>query len=160
MSQYLIEQIDGTKTIKVLLRTTVVAAHGDERLEAITIHDGATGETETVPTSALFIFIGAEPDTEWLDGVLERDGRGFLLTGPDIARHRGEGLRPLGWPIDRDPFWLESSVPGVFVCGDVRHGSVKRVAAGVGEGATAVMFIHRYLSPTLSGVEADDANAK
>ena len=100
-------------------------------------------------THALFIFIGAEPHTEWLAGVVERDRHGFILTGPDLARLGGDGHRPPGWSLDRDPFLLESSVPGVFVAGDVRHGSVKRVAAGVGEGATAVQLIHQYLSPTL-----------
>ena len=151
MSRYLIEQIEGTQNITVRLRTSVVEAHGENRLEAITICDSSTGENETLRTNALFIFIGAEPQTEWLEGVVERDSHGFLLTGPDIARQRGDVHRPSNWLLDRDPFWLESSVPGIFVAGDVRHGSVKRVASGVGEGATAIMFIHRYLSPTLSG---------
>jgi thioredoxin reductase (NADPH) len=151
MSQYLIKQIERTNNIKVRLRTTVIEAHGEKRLEAITIHDGATGKNETVATNALFIFIGAEPHTEWLEGVVERDSHGFILTGPDLARLSGDGHRPPGWSLDRDPFMLEASVPGVFVAGDVRHGSVKRVAAGVGEGATAVQLIHQYLSPTLSG---------
>jgi thioredoxin reductase (NADPH) len=146
MSQYLIEQIQGTKSVKVRLRTTVIAVHGDERLQAITLLDDAAGRKETVPTNALFIFIGAVPPTEFLKGVVERDSQGYILTGPDLAGAGGIARRPRGWSPDRDPYWLESSVPGVFAAGDVRHGSVKRVAAGVGEGATAVQFIHQYLS--------------
>jgi thioredoxin reductase (NADPH) len=151
MSHYLIEQIDARKNINVRLRTTVVEAHGEERLEGITILDAARGEKETVETHSLFIFIGALPHTEWLEGVVARDGHGFILTGPDLARTIGDGHRPAGWPLERDPFWLESSAPGIFAAGDVRHGSVKRVAAGVGEGATAVQFIHEYLNSTQSG---------
>jgi thioredoxin reductase (NADPH) len=151
MSHYLIEQIDARKNINVRLRTTVVEAHGEERLEGITILDAARGEKETVETHSLFIFIGASPHTEWLEGVVARDGHGFILTGPDLARTIGDGHRPAGWPLERDPFWLESSAPGIFAAGDVRHGSVKRVAAGVGEGATAVQFIHEYLNSTQSG---------
>ncbi len=146
MSQYLIEQIQGTKSVKVRLRTTVIAVHGDERLQAITLLDDAAGRKETVPTNALFIFIGAVPPTEFLKGVVERDSQGYILTGPDLAGAGGIARRPRGWSPDRDPYWLESSVPGVFAAGDVRHGSVKRVAAGVGEGAAAVQFIHQYLS--------------
>jgi thioredoxin reductase (NADPH) len=146
MSQYLIDQIEGTENVTVRLRTTVVEARGAERLEAITIRDATIGATETVRTNALFIFIGAMPHTEYLEDVVARDSRGFILTGPDLARRDGEGRSPRGWGFDREPFWLESSVPGVFVAGDVRHGSVKRVAAGVGEGAMAVHFIHEYLT--------------
>lgn len=146
MSQYLIDQIRGTKNIEVRLRTTVVEVHGDERLESITILDATKGERETVRTNALFIFIGALPHTEWLEALVERDDHGFILTGPDLQRGRGVGHWPRGWKLDRDPFWLESSQPGIFAAGDVRHGSVKRVAAGVGEGATAVQFIHQYLA--------------
>jgi thioredoxin reductase (NADPH) len=151
MSRYLIEQIEATKNVKVRVRTTVVAVRGDERLEAITVLDAATGAQETIPTHALFIFIGGVPHTEWLEGVVKRDSHGFILTGPDLASLGSDGHHPPGWPLVRDPFWLESSVPGIFVAGDVRHGSVKRVAAGVGEGATAVQFIHQYLNATLSG---------
>ena len=93
--------------------------------------------------NSLFVFIGAEPDTDWLAGVVERDERGFILTGADLLR---DGKRPQGWPLDRDPYWTETSVPGIFAAGDVRHGSVKRVASGVGEGSIAVQFIHQYLS--------------
>jgi thioredoxin reductase (NADPH) len=150
MSQYLIEQIEGTKNVTVRLRTKVIEVQGNDRLEAMTLFDEATGAKETVRTNALFIFIGAVPHTEYGAGVVERDGHGFILTGPDLARLGGDGHRPPGWSLERDPFWLESSVPGIFVAGDVRHGSAKRVAAGVGEGATAVQFVHQYLSPTPS----------
>ena len=91
----------------------------------------------------MFVFIGAAPKTEWLDGVVERDERGFILAGPDLSR---DGKRPKGWSLDRDPYLLETHVPGIFVAGDVRHGSVKRVASGVGEGSVAIQFVHRYLS--------------
>ena len=103
----------------------------------------ATGTVEQVPAGSVFVFIGAEPRTEWLDGFVERDERGFILTGPDLPR---QGKHPRGWPLERDPFLLETSVPGVFAVGDVRHGSVKRVASGVGEGSIAVQFVHRYLA--------------
>jgi thioredoxin reductase (NADPH) len=89
------------------------------------------------------------PHTGYLEGVVERDPQGYILTGPDLPGMDGPERRPRGWPLDREPYWLETSVPGVFVAGDVRHGSVKRVAAGVGEGATAVQFVHRYLSATV-----------
>jgi thioredoxin reductase (NADPH) len=112
-------------------------------LESITIHCDKTGTNETVPASALFIFIGAQPKTAWLDGVVERDGNGFILTGADLMK---DGKRPKGWPLDRDPGLLETSVPGIFAVGDVRHGSVKRVASGVGEGSIAIQFVHQYLS--------------
>ena len=146
MSRYLVDQIESIENINVRLRTTVVEAHGDQRLEAITVFDAVRGEKETLPTNSLFIFIGALPHTEWVAKVVDTDEHGFILTGPDLARHQGNGHVPRNWPLSRDPFWLESSQPGVFVAGDVRHGSVKRVAAGVGEGATAVQFIHQYLA--------------
>jgi thioredoxin reductase (NADPH) len=142
MSSYLIEQIAGIPTIAVRTCTTVAAAHGDGHLEQLTLHDARTGERETVPAGHLFVFIGAAPRTDWLDGVLARDERGFLCTGPALS---ADGERPEGWPLDRAPYFLESSVPGVFVAGDVRAESVKRVASAVGEGAMAVMLVHRYL---------------
>jgi thioredoxin reductase (NADPH) len=150
MSQYLIEQIEATRNVRVRLQTIVVGVQGDTRLEAITIRDTAAGKEDTLPTSALFIFIGAEPHTEWLDGVVERDSRGFILTGPDLDDRSAGGKmqRPRGWTLEREPYRLESSVPGIFAAGDVRSGSVKRVAAGVGEGAAAVQFIHQYLGST------------
>jgi thioredoxin reductase (NADPH) len=149
MSHYLIEQVEATRNVVVRLRTTVVRVDGAEHLETITLLDQAKVKPETVRADAMFLFIGAEPHTEYLDGMVERDDRGYILTGPDLPRPEGSH-QPRGWPLRRDPYWLESSVPGVFVAGDVRHGSVKRVAAGVGEGAMAVQFVHQYLRSTLS----------
>jgi thioredoxin reductase (NADPH) len=143
MSQYLIDQIEKTPNIQVRLQSQVAEVRGSGRIESLCILDSASGETEEVPASALFAFIGARPHTDWLEGVVERDDRGFVLTGSDLPRN---GSRPRSWPLDRDPFLLEASVPGIFVAGDVRHGSVKRVASGVGEGAIAVSFIHQYLA--------------
>ena len=145
MSQYLIDRIKNTSNIRVRLRTTVVEVHGENRLEAITVFDASKNEQETFPTSALFIFIGALPHTDWLKEIVKRDDHGFILTGPDFLQEKGNGRLPGLWKLKRDPFWLECSQPGIFAVGDVRHGSVKRVAAGVGEGATAVQFIHQFL---------------
>jgi thioredoxin reductase (NADPH) len=143
MSQYLIDQINKTANIQVQTRSQVVEVHGDAHLEAISIRGGDNGQATTVPTNLLSIFIGAEPNTDWLTGVVERDERGFILTGADLVR---DGKRPAGWQLERNPYWVESSVPGIFAAGDVRHGSVKRVASGVGEGSIAVQFTHQYLS--------------
>jgi thioredoxin reductase (NADPH) len=142
MSYYLIEQLRLLDTVSVRLCTVVEEAHGDEHLECLSLRHVPSGTTEEVPASHLFIFIGAQPRTDWLAGVLARDQRGFLLTGPDLVV---DGERPRGWFADRDPWPLESSVPGVFVAGDVRADSVKRVASAVGEGAMAVTLAHRYL---------------
>jgi thioredoxin reductase (NADPH) len=143
MSQYLIDQIQKTGNIEVENSTRVVEVHGDDHLESISIACDASKTVETVHASSMYIFIGAEPRTDWLDGLIERDDRGFILTGPDLMH---EGTRPKGWSADRDPVLLEASVPGVFAVGDVRHGSVKRVASGVGEGSIAIQFVHQYLS--------------
>jgi thioredoxin reductase (NADPH) len=143
MSRYLIDRIEQTANIHVETGSSVVEVHGDERLQAVSIKCHSTGEVNRVPASSVFIFIGAEPRTNWLDGVVERDERGFILTGADLVR---EGKRPKSWALDRDPGLLETSVPGVFAVGDVRHGSVKRVASGVGEGSIAIQFVHQYLS--------------
>jgi thioredoxin reductase (NADPH) len=143
MSQYLIDQIKETPNIQLWTHAGVAEVHGETRLEEISVLCSDTGKVERVPASSMFIFIGALPRTDWLAGTVERDERGFLLTGPDLM-HGGE--RPKGWTPDRDPFLLETNVPGIFAVGDVRHGSVKRVASGVGEGSVAVQFIHQYLS--------------
>jgi len=143
MSQYLIDQIKETPNIQVWPNASVSEAHGETHLEEISFLCSDTGKIERVPASSMFIFIGALPQTDWLGDVIERDERGFILTGPDLIR---EGQRPKGWALDRDPFLLETNVPGIFAVGDVRHGSVKRVASGVGEGSVAVQFIHQYLS--------------
>jgi thioredoxin reductase (NADPH) len=143
MSRYLIDEIARTPKIEVQTGARVVEVHGEEHLEAISIRCDATGSIERVAASALFIFIGAEPSTEWLNGFVERDERGFLLTGQDLLKN---GERPKGWQLDRDPGLLETSVAGVFAVGDVRHGSVKRVASGVGEGSIAIQFVHQYLA--------------
>ncbi|MGY1760676.1 FAD-dependent oxidoreductase [Geodermatophilus sp. SYSU D00779] len=142
MSAYLIEQIAGIGSISVRTCTTVAGAQGDGHLETLTVEDARTGEQETLPASHLFVFIGGAPRTGWLDGVVVRDERGFIPTGPALLR---EGRRPAGWDLDRDPYLLETSLPGVFVAGDVRADSVKRVASAVGEGAMAVTLVHRYL---------------
>src|SRR5215467_13990206 len=143
MSQYLIDQIQQTPNISIWARVSVAEVHGETRLEEISVLCSDTNRIERVPTSAIFIFIGALPRTDWLRNVVERDERGFILTGPDLIR---DGERPKGWPLERDPFLLETNVPGIFAVGDVRHGSVKRVASRVGEGSVAVQFIHQYLS--------------
>jgi len=143
MSHYLIEQIEKTPNIEVMNNTNVVEVHGESRLSDITIARGAEGAREKLTATSLFIFIGAQPRTEWLAGLIERDERGFVLSGPDLLR---DGKKPKSWTLDRDPGLLETNVPGIFVVGDVRHGSVKRVASGVGEGAVVVQFMHQYLA--------------
>jgi thioredoxin reductase (NADPH) len=143
MSQYLIDQIKETPNIQLWAHASVVEAHGETHLEEISVLCSDTNKVERVPARSMFIFIGALPRTDWLANLVERDERGFLLTGPDLIR---DGQRPKGWALERDPFLLETNIPGLFAVGDVRHGSVKRVASGVGEGSVAVQFIHQYLS--------------
>jgi thioredoxin reductase (NADPH) len=142
MSHYLIQQIEATPAITVRTRTEVVAAHGTDHLRQITLRDTETGNIELVDGQYLFVFIGAAPRTDWLDGVVHRDERGFVIAGPDLS---ASGEHPPGWPLDRSPYHLETSVPGVFVAGDARSESAKRVASAVGEGAMSVMLVHRYL---------------
>jgi len=143
MSQYLIDQVQETPKIQLWAHASVVEVHGETHLEEVSVLCSDTNKIERVPANAMFIFIGALPRTDWLADIVERDERGFILTGPDLIRDK---QRPKGWALDRDPFLLETNVPGIFAVGDVRHGSVKRVASGVGEGSVAVQFIHQYLS--------------
>jgi thioredoxin reductase (NADPH) len=142
MSHYLIEQLAAIDNVHVHTCTVVAEAHGTDHLEEVTLEDTRTGEPSVHPAGHLFVFIGGEPRTHWLDGVLARDDKGFIPTGPNLIE---DGRRPHGWTLDRDPYFLESSLPGVFVAGDVRAESVKRVASAVGEGAMAVTLVHRYL---------------
>ncbi|MDQ1199994.1 FAD-dependent oxidoreductase [Rhodococcus sp. SORGH_AS_0303] len=143
MSYYLVQQIEKNPVISVRPCTEVTAAHGDGHLEQITLRDKVSGDEETVDTGYLFLFIGAAPRTEWLDGVVVRDRHGFVVSGQDLTV---DGARPPGWSVDRAPHHLETSVPGIFAAGDVRADSAKRVASAVGEGAMAVMLVHRYLA--------------
>lgn len=143
MSQYLIDQIASRDNIEVWSHSSVAEVKGDGKVEALAIQNSQTGDVQILPASSLFIFIGAIPRTEWLDGLIERDQRGFILTGPDLPKYNG---RPKGWNLEREPYLLETSVPGIFAVGDVRCGSVKRVASSVGEGSICVQFIHQYLS--------------
>jgi thioredoxin reductase (NADPH) len=138
MSQYLVDQLSTRANIRVLYRTEVIAAHGDTSLEAIDIQDTATGDTTRLESGGLFIFIGADAETAWLPPEIARDQKGYVLTGSDVS---AAGR----WQLDRDPYLLETSVPGIFACGDVRFSPVKRVAAAVGEGSMAIAFVHQYL---------------
>jgi thioredoxin reductase (NADPH) len=142
MSQYLENQIATTKNIEVKLNSSVIAVEGTDRCETITFQNNKTRLTETVPASALLIYAGAIPRTDWLAGLVEGDAQGYLISGQHLML---EDKRPRGWTADRDPFYLETSVPGIFVAGDVRHRSAKGVTSGVGEGAMAVKLVHQYL---------------
>ncbi|CAN5774212.1 FAD-dependent oxidoreductase [soil metagenome] len=141
MSQYLVDQIRATENIQVKLETEVTAVRGTDRLEGLTLECG--GQEQQAETSALFIFIGASPQTQWLGDFVMRDERGFICTGPDLKEN---GEWPASWTVEREPFLLETSVPGIFAAGDVRSGSVKRVASAVGEGSISVQFVHQYLA--------------
>ncbi|HSK85569.1 MAG TPA: FAD-dependent oxidoreductase, partial [Rubrobacter sp.] len=143
MSQYLIEEIEATENIKVRLNAQVIDGGGQGRLEHLVLKDRTSGLTETVPAAALFVLIGARPHTGWLPEEVMRDERGYIITGSDLLR---DGSPPAGWPLKRPPMLLETSVPGVFAAGDVRCGSVKRVASAVGEGSIAIQMVHKYLN--------------
>jgi thioredoxin reductase (NADPH) len=143
MSQYLVDRIRQTPNIEVLLESEVVEVRGQEHVERVTVRHAPSGREETRDATALFIFTGAVPCTAWLDGAVKRDGNGFVLTGSQLLEG---GKLPKEWPLERPPYLLESSVPGIFVVGDVRAGSVKRVASAVGEGSIAVQFVHEHLS--------------
>src|SRR5215216_1309751 len=143
MSRYLIHQINETPNIRILLNSKVTEVHGENRLEFITITNTQTRQLQTVPASGLYIFIGAVPHTDAAVGLIERDANGFILTGQDLMQNGH--MRPRGWTLDRQPFLLETNVPGIFAAGDVRHGSTKRVATGVGEGSIAVQLALQYL---------------
>ena len=142
MSQYLIQQIAQLPKVRVLTCAEVIGASGNGHLERLTIADLRTGEKNEFEASWLFVFIGAAPCTDWLGKEVLRDEKGFVLTGPDLLT---DGQLPADWPLERQPYHLETSVPGVFAAGDVRCQSVKRVASAVGEGAMAVTLVHRYL---------------
>jgi thioredoxin reductase (NADPH) len=142
MSQYLVDQIEGTPNIDVLTRTEIVEVKGEERLRSIVLHNQDTGKTWEVPTPGIFVFIGASAHTDMLEGIVERNNKGFIITGQDLI---ADGKVGGGWRLKRQPFMLETSVPGIFAVGDVRHSSVKRVASAVGEGAIGVSLVHRYL---------------
>ncbi|WP_329562210.1 FAD-dependent oxidoreductase [Kitasatospora sp. NBC_01266] len=142
MSHYLLQRVEDAPTISVRTDVVVAAVHGKEHLEGLTLRNTVSGETEEVDAQWMFVFIGAAPMTDWLDGTVTRDSHGFLPTGPDLT---ADGRPPAGWALDRPPYHLETDVPGVFVAGDARAESAKRVASAVGEGAMAVMLVHRYL---------------
>jgi len=142
MSRYLIDQIEATDNISVLVNTQVAAVAGTGHLETITTRNSKSGETGTVPADAIFVFIGAVPHSDCVRGVVELDEMGYILTGPDLIR---DGRRPKNWKLGRDPFLMETSVPGIFAAGDVRHGVVRRVASAVGQGSVAVSLVHKYL---------------
>lgn len=152
MSNYLIREIDATPNIEVMTDTTVVDGGGEGHLEHLTLRDESSGEERTVPADGLFVLIGARPHTEWLPEDVARDGSGFVLTGEDLTGHEG-------WPLERRPFSLETSMPGVFAAGDVRHGSVKRVASAVGEGSIAIQLVHAFFDTAPVRREAATSDA-
>ena len=142
MSQYLIEQIEGRGNIDVQRDTEVVEVHGDDRLTAISIRNHISGEIRQASTPAIFVFIGAMPHTNMLKDEVRLSPAGFVLTGPDLYAN---GTQSSDWTLKRDPYLMETSIPGVFAAGDVRHGVVRRVASAVGQGSTAISFVHEYL---------------
>ena len=154
MSDYLIKEIDAAQNIEVRFNIRVVDGGGEGRLERLVLENSASDLTETVPATALFVLIGAEPHTEWLPEEILRDNRGFVVAGQDFLR---DGRPPQGWPLERLPLHLETSIPGVFAAGDVRHGSVKRVASAVGAGANAIQLVHEYLIRSKPGFDGSTA---
>jgi thioredoxin reductase (NADPH) len=142
MSQYLVDQIHQTENVRVIKNSQVAAVHGGDRLETVEVKNTKSGESKAMAADAMFIFIGAVPATDMVKDVVERDEADFIYTGQDLVRN---GRRPNTWTPKRDPFLLETSVPGIFAAGDVRHGVVRRVASAVGQGAVAVSLVHKYL---------------
>jgi thioredoxin reductase (NADPH) len=146
LSSYLIDRINAASNVKVLCNTDVTELHGGATLQSVTLTNNKTRERQTLTTKGLFICIGGVPQTDWAAQVgIMRDEAGYLVTGPDMWK---EGHLPESWPLERQPYYLETNIPGMFAAGDVRHGAVKRCAAAVGEGAMAVTFVHRYLADT------------
>jgi len=143
MSSYLIDQIEAIDNIDVRTNTSILKCEGQDHLQCVTLVNNTDGAQQVMDSGHLFVFIGAAPLTEWLPAEVIRDQKGFVVTGPDLLVG---GERPASWDLERDPYLLESSIPGVFVAGDVRSSSVKRVASAVGEGALAVTLVHRYLA--------------
>jgi thioredoxin reductase (NADPH) len=150
MSEYLIREIEAAQNIYVLFRTRVIDGGGEGRLEHLVLKDLESERTETVPAAALFVLIGAEPRTGWLPKEIVRDQQGYVVTGPDLLR---DGRPPWGWPLGRPPLPMETSMPGVFAAGDVRYGSVKRVASAVGAGANAVQSVHEHFVKAKLGLD-------
>jgi thioredoxin reductase (NADPH) len=149
MSDYLIRQIDATPNVDVCHHVQVAGGTGTGHLQSLQLHDTASGTRRSVPADALFILIGSQPRTQWLGESVERDQQGFILTGPDLPDDTGHR-----WPPGRPPLPLETSLPGVFAAGDVRQGSVKRVASAVGEGAATIPLVHRHLQTTAAAPAA------
>jgi thioredoxin reductase (NADPH) len=154
MSRYLVDRITAAPNIKIRTRAEVSSVTGEIRLRSVDVRDAATGEIEPVRAQGLFIFIGAVPHADWLGASVARDSNGFVLSGRDVV---GDGVSP-SWPLERDPYLLETSVPGIFACGDVRYGPVKRVAAAVGEGSMAIALVHQYLRNAETVLEPSPAS--
>jgi thioredoxin reductase (NADPH) len=157
MSDYLVKEIEAAQNIDVRFNIRVMDGGGEGRLERLVLKDSASDLTETVPATALFVLIGAEPHTEWLPEEILRDKRGFVVTGQDLLRN---GHPPQGWPLERLPLHMETSMPGAFAAGDVRYGSVKRVASAVGAGAIAIQSVHEHLIKSKLGVDESGSVAR